>query len=191
MVISPRTKEARLHSNTTTLLTGAGNGNGLDLASLRQMLQLNVMIVAGPSHRYGAQMKRLRPGRVLNVVLSAAYRLAPFFTAHGPSKALAVNFSDALARDIEDFGGRISGLSPDSTDTALFDEVDPGRIAGWYPFGEANCADPRGSAGRRGSDARRRYGEGGQVREEHACICQTLRAARIRGGGVQTVAAAA
>lgn len=135
-----------MHSNTTTLLTGAGNGNGLDLASLRQMLQLNVMGVAGSSHRYGAQMKRLRPGRVLNVALSAASRLAPFFTAHGRSKALAVNFSDALAREIEDFGGRISGQSPDSTDTTLFDGVDPRRIAGWHPFGEANCADPRGSA---------------------------------------------
>ena len=118
----------------------------LDAARLHRMLQLNVVAVAELCHRYGAEMKRRRDGRILNIASAAAYQPTPYFAAYGASKAFVLNFSEALAKELEDFGVSVSCLSPGPTDTAFFDGVDPQRIAGGHHFGKAHRIDPRAVA---------------------------------------------
>lgn len=118
----------------------------IDPQRLQRMLQLNVVTLAELCQHYGADMKRRRSGRILNVASAAAYQPTPYFGAYGASKAFVLNFSEALAKELEDFGVSVSCLSPGPTDTAFFDEVDPRRIAGGHHFGKSSRADPRAVA---------------------------------------------
>ncbi|MFN7864757.1 MAG: SDR family NAD(P)-dependent oxidoreductase [Curvibacter sp.] len=118
----------------------------IDPQRLQQMLQLNVVTLAELCHRFGAEMKHRRSGRILNIASSAAYQPTPYLAAYGASKSFVLNFSEALAKELEDYGVSVSCLSPGPTDTAFFDAVDPRRIAGGHHFGKAKRADPRAVA---------------------------------------------
>jgi short-subunit dehydrogenase len=88
-------------------------------------------------------MKQRRAGRILNVASTAAFQPTPYFAAYGAAKAFVLNFSEALAKEMEDHGVSVGCLAPGPTDTAFFDGVDPRRIAGGHHFGKAGRADPR------------------------------------------------
>lgn len=115
----------------------------IDAAQLQRMLQLNVVAVAELCHRYGGEMRRRRAGRILNVASTAAFQPTPYFAAYGAAKAFVLNFSEALAMEMQDHGVSVGCLAPGPTDTAFFDAVDPRRIAGSHHFGKAGRADPR------------------------------------------------
>lgn len=115
----------------------------LDPQQLRRMLQLNVVAVAELCHLYGADMKRRRAGMILNVASAAAYQPTPYFAAYGASKSFVLNLSEALAKELEDYGVSVSCLSPGPTDTAFFDGVDPQRIDGGHHFARSSRASAR------------------------------------------------
>jgi len=104
----------------------------LDPATVASMLQLNIVSVCDLSHRFGAEMRGRRSGRILNIASTAAYQPAPYFAAYGASKAFVLNFSEALAKELEDFGVTVSCLSPGPTQTAFFDGVDAKGISVGY-----------------------------------------------------------
>jgi hypothetical protein len=115
----------------------------IDAAQLQRMLQLDVVAVAELCHRYGGQMKQRRSGRILNIASTAAFQPTPYFAAYGGAKAFVLNFSEALAKEMEDYGVSVGCLAPGPTDTAFFDGVDQRRISGRHHFGKAGRADPR------------------------------------------------
>jgi len=115
----------------------------IDPQRLHRMLQLDIVAVAELCHRYGGAMKQRRAGRILNVASTAAFQPTPYFAAYGAAKAFVLNFSEALAKELEDHGVSVSCLAPGPTDTAFFDGVDPRRIAGGHHFGKAGRAAPR------------------------------------------------
>ncbi|NCV58876.1 MAG: SDR family NAD(P)-dependent oxidoreductase [Betaproteobacteria bacterium] len=110
------------------------------------MLQLNVVAVAELCQVYGALMKQRRDGRILNIASTAAFQPTPYFAAYGASKSFVLNFSEALAKEMEDYGVSVSCLAPGPTDTAFFDGVDPQRIDGGHFFRKSARADPSGVA---------------------------------------------
>lgn len=115
----------------------------IDAAHLQRMLQLDVVAVAELCHRYGGEMRKRRAGRILNIASTAAFQPTPYFAAYGAAKSFVLNFSEALAKELEDHGVSVGCLAPGPTDTAFFDGVDPRRIAGGHFFGKAGRADPR------------------------------------------------
>lgn len=119
----------RLGAEVDVLINNAGVGLygdhvELDLEALARMIQLNVTSLAELSALYGEQMKARGRGRILNVASTAAYQPTPYFAAYGASKAFVLNFSEALAKELEDFGVTVSCLSPGPTDTAFFGDMD-------------------------------------------------------------------
>jgi short-subunit dehydrogenase len=115
----------------------------IDAVQLQRMLQLDVVAVAELCHRYGGAMKQRRAGRILNVASTAAFQPTPYFAAYGAAKAFVLNFSEALAMELEDHGVSVCCLAPGPTDTAFFDTLDPRRVSGGHFFGKAGRADPR------------------------------------------------
>jgi short-subunit dehydrogenase len=97
---------------------------GLDRDALARMIQLNVLSLSELCSSYGEGMKRRGRGRILNVASTAAYQPTPFFAAYGASKAFVLNFSEALAKELEDYGVSVSCLSPGPTDTGFFGDMD-------------------------------------------------------------------
>ncbi len=114
----------------------------IDAGQLHRMLQLDVVAVAELCHRFGGAMKLRGSGRILNVASTAAFQPTPYFAAYGAAKAFVLNFSEALAKELEDHGVSVGCLAPGPTDTAFFDGVDPRRIAGGHHFGKAGRATP-------------------------------------------------
>jgi uncharacterized protein len=96
----------------------------LELPPLASMLQLNITALCELCALYGKQMKQRGRGRILNIASTAAYQPTPFFAAYGASKAFVLNYSEALAKELEDFGVSVSCLSPGPTDTAFFGAMD-------------------------------------------------------------------
>ncbi len=140
------TEGARLRIDA--LVNNAGFGVveehvAIDAAQLQRMLQLDIVAVAELCHRFGGAMKQRRTGRILNVASTAAFQPTPYFAAYGAAKSFVLNFSEALAKELEDHGVSVGCLAPGPTDTAFFDGVDPRRIAGGHHFGKAGRADPR------------------------------------------------
>ena len=118
----------------------------IDPNHLHRMLQLNVVAVAELCQAYGALMKQRGDGRILNIASTAAFQPTPYFAAYGASKSFVLSFSEALAKEMEDYGVSVSCLAPGPTDTAFFDGVDPQRIDGGHFFRKSARADPSGVA---------------------------------------------
>jgi len=101
-----------------------GEHTDLDPEALASMLHLNVLSLCELCQRYGLDFKRRKRGRILNVASTAAYQPAPYFAAYGASKTFVLNFSEALAMELEGDGVTVSCLSPGPTDTPFFRDVD-------------------------------------------------------------------
>lgn len=119
----------KLGLEVDVLINNAGVGVygehvGLERTALDRMLQLNITSLCDLCLLYGQQMKARGGGRILNVASTAAYQPTPFFAAYGASKAFVLNFSEGLAKELEDFGVAVSCVSPGPTDTAFFAELD-------------------------------------------------------------------
>ncbi|RYZ07103.1 MAG: SDR family NAD(P)-dependent oxidoreductase [Myxococcales bacterium] len=96
----------------------------LDPERLVRMLQLNVTTLAELCLSYGKRMKERGQGRILNVASTAAYQPTPFFAAYGASKAFVLAFSEALAKEMEDYAVSVTCLSPGPTATAFFGDLE-------------------------------------------------------------------
>ena len=106
-----------------------GNHTALDPASVASMLQLNILSLSELCNRYGTAMGRRGKGWILNIASTAAYQPTPYFAAYGASKAYVLNFSEALAMELEDQGVVVSCLSPGPSDTGFFSDLDQRGIA--------------------------------------------------------------
>ena len=93
------------------------------------MLQLNILSLSELCNRYGTAMGRRGKGWILNIASTAAYQPTPYFAAYGASKAYVLNFSEALAMELEDQGVVVSCLSPGPSDTGFFSDLDQRGIA--------------------------------------------------------------
>ncbi|NOZ80984.1 MAG: SDR family oxidoreductase [DPANN group archaeon] len=91
-----------------------------DISRVGSMLNLNILSLTGLCRLYGSEMKRRRRGRILNIASTAAFQPTPSFAAYGASKSYVLNFSEALAKELEDHGVTVTCLSPGATQTDFF-----------------------------------------------------------------------
>jgi hypothetical protein len=66
-------------------------------------------------------MKKRRKGYILNMASTAAYQPVPYIAAYGGTKSYVLNFSEALAKELEDYNVVVTCLSPGPTDTNFFE----------------------------------------------------------------------
>lgn len=115
----------------------------IDPMELYRMLQLNVVAVAELCQRYGRIMRKNRTGRILNIASTAGFQPTPYFAAYGASKAFVLNFSEALAKEMEDCGVSVSCLAPGPTDTDFFGTFDKRGSDDPRLFRKSGRDDPR------------------------------------------------
>ena len=71
-----------------------------DLASIRSMLQLDLISLTELTHLFAAQMRAGNGGRILLVGSMAAYQPVPMMAAYGAAKAYVLSFGEALAAEL-------------------------------------------------------------------------------------------
>ena len=130
-----------------TLINNAGVGLfgehlTVDPEAIRDMLQLNIISVCELCNLYGQEMRARGRGQILNVASTAAYQPTPYFAAYGASKSFVLNFSEALAKELEDEGVTVTCLSPGPTATGFFDSFDERGIHNGH-FDKGNRHDAR------------------------------------------------
>lgn len=101
-----------------------GEHLSVDLEASQEMLQLNIVSLCELCSLYGQDMRVRGKGRILNIASTAAYQPTPYFAAYGASKSFVLNFSEALAKELEDEGVTVSCLSPGPTATGFFNAMD-------------------------------------------------------------------
>lgn len=114
----------------------------LDPERIEQMLTLNIHTPTRLCALLGGEMRTRRTGHILNVASTAAYQPVPYFAAYAASKSYVLNFSEALAKELEDDGVTVSCLSPGHTDTEFFDAAGIGAPEGGL-FAKAGRMDAR------------------------------------------------
>jgi short-subunit dehydrogenase len=93
----------------------------LDLARVERMLTLNNLLLTKLTLLVGRKMKQRRRGHILIVSSMVGFSPAPFFAAYSGSKAYALAFSVAVARELKDYGVTVSCLCPGTTRTQFLD----------------------------------------------------------------------
>ena len=108
------------------LINNAGFANygehcQIDVAENYRLLQLNIVALTELCALFGSDMKKAQKGMILNIASTAAYQPSPYFAAYGASKSYVLNFSEALAKELENYQVSVTCLSPGATDTSFFE----------------------------------------------------------------------
>ncbi len=93
----------------------------LDPGRVEQMLSLNNLLMTKLTLLVGRQMQARRSGHILIVSSMVGFSPAPFFAAYSATKAYALAFSVAIARELEVHGVSVSCLCPGTTRTRFLD----------------------------------------------------------------------
>ena len=89
----------------------------LDVGRVQQMLYLNSLLLTKLTMLIGRQMKARGRGHILIVSSMVGFSPAPFFAAYSGTKAYALAFSVAIARELGEYGVSVSCLCPGTTRT--------------------------------------------------------------------------
>jgi len=97
-----------------------GEHTELELLKIDQMLSLNTITLTHLCSLFGKEMKKRKSGYILNVASTGAYGPAPYFAAYAATKSYVLYFSEALAKELEDYNVVVTCLSPGVTNTNFF-----------------------------------------------------------------------
>ncbi len=108
------------------LINNAGFGTqgehvDLDINKVEGMIQLNITTLTLLCQFFGKDMKQRGKGHILNIASTAAFQPDPYLATYGASKSYVLNFSEALAKEMEDYQVTVTCLCPGATDTNFFD----------------------------------------------------------------------
>lgn len=94
---------------------------------IEEMLGLNITNLTLLCTFFGSKMKKHRSGYILNIASTAAYQPVPRLSAYAASKSYVLNFSEALSKEMEEYGVTVSCLSPGHTATNFFNRAGIGN----------------------------------------------------------------
>ena len=100
--------------------------------ALLEMLLLNVFSLTALCKYFTPQMKARQSGYILNIASLAGYQPVPYLAAYAASKSYVLNFSDALAMELEDDSVSVTCYSPGHTDTEFFDRAEVSKDSKFY-----------------------------------------------------------
>jgi len=104
------------------LVNNAGNGiRGnfclMDPQVVLQMLQLNIVSLTYLTRGFLNELASLDECKILNVASTAAFQPCPYLAVYGASKAYVLNFSEAIAVELQERKVTVTALCPGKTET--------------------------------------------------------------------------
>ena len=114
---------------------GVGISGAIDEYSeeaLLKMILLNMFSLTALCKYFSPQMKARKSGKILNIASLAGYQPVPYLAAYSASKSYVLNFSDAIAMELEDDGVSVSCYSPGHTDTEFWNRAEISKDNKFY-----------------------------------------------------------
>jgi short-subunit dehydrogenase len=105
----------------------AGGFSASDEAGQVGMIDLNVRALVELTHIFWPQMLASKRGGVLNVASTAAFQPGPLMAVYYASKAFVLSFSEALWKEAEGTGVRVSCLCPGPTVSKFRERAGTGK----------------------------------------------------------------
>jgi short-subunit dehydrogenase len=105
----------------------AGAFDGSNRASQLGMIDLNDRALVELTHIYWPRMLASRRGGVLNVASTASFQPGPLMAIYYASKAFVLSFSEALWKEAEGTGVRVSCLCPGPTTSSFRERAGTGK----------------------------------------------------------------
>ncbi|MFT3691921.1 MAG: SDR family oxidoreductase [Kofleriaceae bacterium] len=96
----------------------------VDVAAQTKMIQLNSVTPSELCAFYVKGMVERGRGQILNITSTVAYQPTPWMAAYGASKVFLLNYSEALAKEVEGAGVTVTAVSPGPTKTEFFTRLD-------------------------------------------------------------------
>jgi uncharacterized protein len=111
----------------SALVNNAGYGTfgefkDATLDSQLGMIQLNVMTVVALTKLFLPDLVATK-GRILNLASTAAFQPGPYMAVYYASKAFVLNFSEALAAELEESGVTVTAFCPGPTASGFQDKA--------------------------------------------------------------------
>src|SRR5262245_62852831 len=91
------------------------------------MIDLNDRALVELTHIYWPRMLANRRGGVLNVASTAAFQPGPLMATYYASKAFVLSFSEALWKEAEGTGVKVSCLCPGPTESRFRERAGTGK----------------------------------------------------------------
>jgi uncharacterized protein len=104
------------------LVNNAGYGStgaflDLPLEKELEMVQLNCTALMELCHRFGADMRARKEGKILNIASTAAFQPGPYMATYYATKAFVLSFSEAFAHELRGTGVTVTCHCPGATAT--------------------------------------------------------------------------
>lgn len=93
----------------------------IDWERERRMLELDIVALTDLTKRFARDMNSRGRGWILQVASIGAYQPSPTYASYAAAKAYVLNFSEALAYELESTGVVVTVVSPGVTETEFFD----------------------------------------------------------------------
>jgi short-subunit dehydrogenase len=88
-----------------------------DLARITEMMRLNMLTLTQLCHLYARQMRTRGSGYILNVASIGGYAPTPLYAVYAATKSFVLDFSDALAYELQGSGVSVTCVCPGVTQT--------------------------------------------------------------------------
>ncbi|HLC75482.1 MAG TPA: SDR family oxidoreductase [Candidatus Nanoarchaeia archaeon] len=98
----------------------AGESVDADASKINAMLHLNILTLTQLSALFGQQMKAQRKGYILNIASIAAFQPVPYLASYSASKSYVLNYTEALAKELEEYNVHVTCLCPGVTATHFY-----------------------------------------------------------------------
>src|SRR5690554_3366968 len=109
------------------LVNNAGFGDYGEFADTEwdryeNMISLNISALTQLTHLFVTDWKGRKAGRILNISSTAAFQPGPMMAVYFATKSFVLNFSEAVAKELEKYGITITTLCPGPTSTSFGEE---------------------------------------------------------------------
>ncbi len=122
-----------------------------DIAQQLRLIQINLVALTHLTMLFGGEMVERGRGKILNVASTGAFSPTPLNAIYCATKAYVLSFSEAIARDLEGTGVRVTCLCPGATETRFAERagIENIRLFGAFVMdaGEVARAGYRGLMG--------------------------------------------
>lgn len=90
-----------------------------DTEKLQNMVRLNIEALVVLSKLYGSKMAAAKNGKIVNIASVAGLIPGPGMAVYYATKAFVISFSQALAKELEPYGVKVTTICPGATKTGF------------------------------------------------------------------------